>query len=128
MIRPSILAILLLCAVCSFCGKDFVTLGRHSWRCKQRVNYANENGSENSTSREVPDASSPTVVIPNRTVIKCCCGKICKGARGLKMHQRSCHVIHSLNNELCADLEEQITDADNNAQMNDEISTNSTLA
>ena len=30
-------------------------------------------------------------------------------ARGLKMHQRSCQVIHGLNDELCADLEEQIT-------------------
>jgi hypothetical protein len=28
---------------------------------------------------------------------------------GLKMHQRSCQVIHGLNDELCADLEEQIT-------------------
>ena len=26
------------------------------------------------------------------------------------MHQRSCHVIHGLNNELCADLEENIED------------------
>ena len=30
-------------------------------------------------------------------------------AHGLKMHQRSCQVIHGLNDELCADLEEQIT-------------------
>ena len=41
-------------------------------------------------------------------LFKCCCGKICKGACGLKMHQRSCQVIHGLNDELCADLEEQI--------------------
>ena len=83
MIRPSILAILSLCAVCSFCGKDFVTLGRHSWRCKQRANQANQTGSENSTVRAMPAASSPTVVISNRTAIKCCCGKLCKGTRGL---------------------------------------------
>ena len=30
------------------------------------------------------------------------------------MHQRSCHVINGLNNELCADLEEQV--AENNTQ------------
>ena len=35
-----------------------------------------------------------------------------QGARGLKMHQRSCQVIHDLKDELCKDLEEQIT-ADN---------------
>ena len=52
---------------------------------------------------------SPNVVLSKRTVIKCCCGKICKGTRGLKMHQRSCQVIHGLNDELCADIEEQIT-------------------
>ena len=42
-----------------------------------------------------------------------------KGARGLKMHQRSCQVIHSLNDELCADLEEQIAvDNTNNTSEN----------
>ena len=29
------------------------------------------------------------------------------------MHQRSCQVIHGLNNELCADLEDQIADNNN---------------
>ncbi|CAB4013493.1 Hypothetical predicted protein, partial [Paramuricea clavata] len=57
---------------------------------------------------------SPNVPVPSRTVVKCCCGKICRGARGLKMHQRSCQVIHDLNDELSADLEEQIT-TDNTA-------------
>ena len=23
--------------VCSYCGNDFVSLGRHSWRCKSRM-------------------------------------------------------------------------------------------
>ena len=44
---------------------------------------------------------------PKRCGIKCCCGKVCKGARGLKMHQRSCRVILGLNNELRADLNEE---------------------
>ena len=51
---------------------------------------------------------SPNVPVTSRAVVKCCCGKICKGARGLKMHQGSFQVIHGLNDELCADLEEQI--------------------
>ena len=47
--------------------------------------------------------------ISNTNDIKCCCGKSCKGTRGLKMHQRNCRVIHGLNDELLADLEEQST-------------------
>ena len=30
---------------------------------------------------------------------KCICGKKCKGLRGLKVHQRSCRAITSLNND-----------------------------
>ena len=108
MIRSSFIAMLLTCVVCSFCDKDFVTLGRHSWRCKQRINQA-EQDPPDATTRQVPVMQSPNVPVSSRTVVKCCCGKICKGARGLKMHQRSCQVIHGLNDELCADLEEQIT-------------------
>ena len=113
MIRSSIIAMLSICVACSFCGQDFVSLGRHSWRRKQRINHA-EQDRPDITPREVPVMQSPNVPVPSRTVVKCCCGKICKGARGLKMHQRSCQVTHSLNDELSADLEEQIT-TDNTA-------------
>ena len=98
---------LLLYIVCSFCGNDFVSLGRHIWRCKQRANQAAQNGQENTT--ELPATTTPTV-IPTRTVVKCCCGKICKGKRGVKMHQCSCPVIQDIDDELCAHLEEQIRD------------------
>ena len=108
MIRSSFIAMLAICVVCSFCGQDFVSLGRHSWRCKERINQ-DQNSSEN-IEREVPVVSAPSVPITQRAVIKCCCGKICKGNRGLKMHQRSCQVLNGLNNELCTDLEEQISD------------------
>ena len=37
MIRSSLLAIFLVFVICSFCGRDFVSLGGHSWRCKRRV-------------------------------------------------------------------------------------------
>ena len=66
------------------------------------------------TPRPVPVIQSPNVPLSSRMVVKCCCGKICKGARGLKMHQRSCQVVHSLSDELCADLEEQITNDNTN--------------
>ena len=112
MIRSSFMAMFLLCAVCSFCGKDFITLGRHSCHSKQRVHQAEQSSSHDQTARDLPAANSLTVVIS--TVVKCCCGKICKGTRRLKMHQRSCCVINGLNNELCTDLEEQV--AENNTQ------------
>ncbi|CAB4032766.1 Hypothetical predicted protein, partial [Paramuricea clavata] len=107
MIRSSSILMLLTCVVCSFCEKDFVTLGRHSWRCKQRVNYAEQDHSAENTARQTPVMNSPNVVVSSRTVIKCCCGKVCKGARGLKMHQRSCRVIQGLDSEFRTDLEEQ---------------------
>ena len=106
------------CVICSFCDQDFVALGRHSWRYKQRINQA-EQDQPGAASRQVPVMQSPNVPVTSRTVVKCCCGKICKGARGLKMHQLSCQVIHSLNDELCADLEEQIAvDNTNNTSEN----------
>ena len=123
MIRSSFIAMVLVCTICSFCGKDFVSLGRHSWHCKQRVNQVGQSGSERMTTREAPVVNSPAVVISKCTVIKCCCGKICKGNRGLKMHQRSCRVIQGLNNELCADPEEQITDNNTDTAVDKELNT-----
>ena len=63
-----------------------------------------------------PVMQFPNVPVLSRTVVKCCCGKICKRARGLKMHQRSCQVIHGLNNEMCADLEEQMINSEDNPE------------
>ena len=90
MIRSSFIAMLLTWVVCSFCGQDFVTLGlgRHSWRCTQRINH--DQSRSGNTEREMPALSNPNIPITQRTVIKRCCGKVCKGNRGLKMHQRSC--------------------------------------
>ena len=71
----------------------------------------------------MPVITSPEIGTPKRSGIKCCCDKVCKGARGLKMHQRSCRVILGLNNELRADLDEENNDIypddiSNNAQCN----------
>ena len=54
-----------------------------------------------------PVISSPTIVLTKKLGVKCCCGKVCKGARGLKMHQRSCRVILGLNEELLEHVIEQ---------------------
>ncbi len=111
MIRSSTVLLFLSCVICSFCGKDFVSLGRHQWRCKQKINDPNLNAnSENPTSYEIhvePVISSPTTDLTKKSGVKCCCGKVCKGARGLKMHQRSCRVILGLNEELLEHVIEQ---------------------
>ena len=106
MIRPGFIAMFLTCVVCSFCNQDFVSLGRHKWRCKERVHSNGPGDHTYTTGRQA--IPTPCTAISSKTVIKCCCGKMCKGARGLKMHQRSCHVIHGLKNQLLEDLEEQM--------------------
>ena len=79
---------------CSLRGEDFKVLGRHSWRCKSKIKDP-----------EKKDSSPPSVeILPNNepvvsTEVTCCCGKKCKGHRGLKMHQRSCRTIHGLNGD-----------------------------
>ncbi len=111
MIRSSFVCLLLSCVICSFCGKDFVTLRRHQWRCKEKIDdpnlFVNSNNPTADGISVEPVISSPTTSVAKKTGIKCCCGKICKGTRGIKMHQRSCRVILGLNSELLEDLFEQ---------------------
>ena len=40
--------------------------------------------------------------------VKCCCGKKCKGLRGLKSHQRSCQVTKGLNEEMVSTIDTEI--------------------
>ena len=76
MIRSTFIAMLMTCVICSFCGQGFVALGRHSWRYKQRINQA-EQDQPGAASRQVHVMQSPNVPVTSRTVVKCCCGKIC---------------------------------------------------
>ena len=76
MIRSSFLAMLATWPVCSFCGKEFIMLGRHTWQCKERLN---QNPSVN-TVNQIPVMHSP-IRISNTNDIKCCCGKSCKGTK-----------------------------------------------
>ena len=104
MIRSSPVCLFLSCVICSFWGKDFVSLGRHQWRCKDKIDdpnvFANLSNPTSEGMNVEPVISSPTTSVAKKSGIKCCCGKVCKGARGLKMHQRSCQVIFGLNSEL----------------------------
>ena len=91
---PTIVCLVSVLAICNFCGEDFKVLGRHSWRCKAKIKEP-----------ETKDSSQPSIeiVLNNEPVVSsevtCCCGKKCKGHRGLKMHQRSCRTIHGLSGD-----------------------------
>ena len=121
MIRASFIFLFAVLAICSYCGKDFKSLGRHSWRCKGKMNSNPGDNStygykqfENSTAN-IESMSSTTSENPsNCSHIKCSCGKVCKGLRGLKMHQRSCRVISDLEGEVFESIEEDITGSYNN--------------
>ena len=68
---------------------------------------ANNGQMPDSPVHQAPLTNSRQVIIPTRSVLKCCCGKVCKGERGLKMHQRSCRLIHNLDTKLQLDIVEQ---------------------
>ena len=84
----------------SFCGKDFLCLGRHSWRCKEKYKI------DNNYHDKVNERQNRLLLVDENhherslVLIKCSCGKKCKGQRGLKAHQRSCKVIKGLHGEL----------------------------
>ena len=99
------LFVLLAGVVCSFWGNDFVSLGRHAWRCEQRITPA-----ERPSARVDEDANESVAADASSRVclVRCCCGRLCKGNRGLKMHQRSCRVVLGLNDQLRADLNDAV--------------------
>ncbi len=114
MIRASLLALFSTLIICGFCGKEFVSMGRHSWRCKSKVGNDRETTASVNPAMEMP--TQMCLPIKSIKAVKCCCGKVCKGARGLKMHQRSCRVIDDLEDG----LHQQMTDALNDQQNEDD--------
>ena len=101
MIRTSLLALLLITVVCSWCGKDFVSLGRYAWRCRSKIHSENTN----SASDDTLGIKSTHPVIATNDDIKYSCGKKCRDSRGLKAHQSSCWVINGLTSELLEHLQ-----------------------
>ena len=123
MIRASLLALFSTLIICGFCGKEFVSLGRHSWRCKSKVGNDRETTASVNPAMEMP--TQMCLPIKSIKAVKCCCGKVCKGARGLKMHQRSCRVIDDLEDELHQQMTDALNDQENEddaGQINPEIS------
>ena len=98
--------------VCSYCHVDFKSIGRHAWRCKEKlnnresVNERNEQPTliDRSSMQETHDTNEAILRnqgrISNVDDVQCCCGKKCKNFRGLKTHQRSCRFVRGMNNEL----------------------------
>ena len=103
MFRYGFTTILMIFVICSFCGGEFKSLGRHTWRCKERLRSdRNSNPALNideSTSTPITTTLERSKDVSNCSEVKCCCGKLCNGLRGLKMHQRSCRVIKGLEQE-----------------------------
>ena len=44
----------------------------------------------------MPAGKDPANIVET---VKCFCGKACKGAKGLKMHQRRCRIVERLNED-----------------------------
>ena len=123
MIRASLLALFSTLIICGFCGKEFESLGRHSWRCKSKVGNERESTLNVNPAMEMP--TQMCLPVKSCKAVKCCCGKVCKGARGLKMHQRSCRIIDDLEDELQQQITEALNDdnhEDNTDPVNPEIS------
>ena len=113
--------------VCSYWKVDFKSIGRHSWQCKEQlrvnINYRRDDsslvettGNANSARNNVRINEAVTrnqVRISNVDHVECCCGKRCKGVRGLKAHQRSCHFIKGMSSDLILPhVEENANDYD----------------
>ncbi len=55
---------------------------RHSWCCKSKVEYNQETTANVNPMMEMP--AQECLLVKSCKAIKCCCGKVCKGPRGLK--------------------------------------------
>ena len=83
MFRSLVYSFFAIFVVCSFCGNEFRSLGRHSWRCKEKLKSSeNDDSSRNKGSRKgnMSTNNKDNCVTPqNCRQVKCCCGKICNG-------------------------------------------------
>ena len=95
--------ILMVFVICLFCGREFKSLGWHTWRCKEKLRSdRNSNpalNNDESTSTPITTTLERSKDISNCSEVKCCCGKWCNGLCGVTTHQRSCWVITGLEQE-----------------------------
>ena len=129
MLTRSVLFLFAVMVICSFCGDDFKSLGRHSLRCKKKMNFTNgdnfngnQQSQQQSHSQVLLDSGNKNISLSpsNCHSVKYCCGKIYKGIRGLKMHQRTCRVVKDLAEETLEFVEENPTSSYNNDNYNED--------
>ena len=134
-LRRSVLFLFAVMVICSFCGDNFKSLGRHSWRCKKKMNFntgdnlnGNQQSQQQSHSQVLLDSGNTNTSLSpsNCHSVKCCCGKICKGIRGLKMHHRTCRVVKDLTDETFEFVKENLTGSYNNDIYNEDLDNNIT--
>lgn len=105
----TIRGLLTVVTICSFCHKSFEVIKRHTWRCKEKLNHHRNEGIEGNHGNDNVLLNAEVNLnrndIANNNSPKCICGRICKGLRGLKAHQRSCRSITSLKDENTVDNE-----------------------
>ena len=127
MFRSPFVALAVIFVVCAFCGKDFISLGRHSWRCKSKLNSENDFTRVNTSPLNLFSPDSMPVITNGNKEVKCTCGKHCKGLKGLKAHQRSCRIILGLHENLRNDLDEENYDDIDENTFGDTNDSNCTL-
>ena len=115
MIQRKVFASLVVLVICSYCGVDFQSLGRHQWRCKSKPKPRVENEPPPQVAN-VPVENNENPV--NTSNINCAfCGRVCKGLRGLRMHKRTCRAMKDLGAEIDRGnqqiAEGDLSDADN---------------
>ena len=83
----SILGLFAVLVVCTFCGLDFKSLGRHQWRCKAKLGNKDRDSSTTANERNsgildseqgnLFDGASEvlTTQVSNTSGAKCACGK-----------------------------------------------------
>ena len=77
--------------------EKILPLGRHAWRYKQRIHRTERH---NIREEQLPNDHDPAETASRVWFTSCCCGKLCKGKRGLKMHQRGCRLVLGLIDQL----------------------------
>ena len=89
------------------------SIGRHQWQCKSKLNQGEgeqSNGTNMPFRNSKRNSVNERITLRQRTPVnetheQCCCRKKCKGLRGLKSHQRSCHTIRGLNRNIFNELQ-----------------------
>ena len=74
--KVTIIGILAVFVICSFCKKDFKVLNRHSWRCKEKLTHQRNEGNygNDSVSNNFNTFNLDRNEIVNNDCHKCTCG------------------------------------------------------